>query len=74
LQTVAERLSQELGVDATPEHLHELPPLAAVVPVPAWAKAEAKALGLKLDGTIQQPAPKASKKAQKQRKSKHDRK
>ena len=50
LQTVAARLSRELGVNATPEHLHTLPPLAAVVPVPEWAKTEAKKLGLTLDG------------------------
>ncbi len=55
LQTVAERLSSELGIDASPEHLHELPPVAAVVPVPEWAKAEAEALGLGLDGTLQRP-------------------
>lgn len=53
LQTVAERLSLALGIDATPERLHTLPPLAAVVPVPEWAKAEAKALGLALDGSGQ---------------------
>ncbi len=52
LQTVAERMSSELGIDATPEHLHELPPLAAVVPVPEWAKREAEALGIGLDGTL----------------------
>lgn len=52
LRTVAERLSGELGIDATPEHLHELPALAAVVPVPAWAKKEAKAAGLTVDGAL----------------------
>lgn len=57
LQTVAERLSHELGIDATPERLHTLPPLAAVVPVPEWAKAEAKALGLALDGSRQAHSP-----------------
>lgn len=61
LRTVAERLSEELGIDASPEHLHELPPLAAVVPVPEWAKCEAKELGIGLDGSLQAP-PKKEKK------------
>jgi polyphosphate kinase 2 (PPK2 family) len=51
LQTVAERLSRELQVDASPAQRHNLPPLAATIPVPAWAKAEAKELGIALDGS-----------------------
>ncbi|MCB0126049.1 MAG: hypothetical protein KDE58_27520 [Caldilineaceae bacterium] len=62
LRTVAERLSEELNINASPEHLHELPPLAAVVPVPEWAKAEAKELGIGLDGTIQPHTEKSTKK------------
>ncbi|MCB0063063.1 MAG: hypothetical protein KDE19_13150 [Caldilineaceae bacterium] len=69
LRTVAERLSEELGIDATPEHLHELPQVAAVVPVPDWAKAEAEELGLALDGTIA-PRPKTTKKKQQKKKGK----
>lgn len=46
LKTVAERLSSALQVDASPEHRHALPPLAATIPVPEWAKAEAQALGI----------------------------
>ncbi|MEZ4860070.1 MAG: hypothetical protein R3C14_02125 [Caldilineaceae bacterium] len=48
LKTVAERLSHELQVDASSEHRHELPPLAATIPIPDWAKVEAKALGVKV--------------------------
>lgn len=48
LKTVVERLSHELHVNASPEHKHELPPLAATIPVPEWAKAEAAELGLTL--------------------------
>lgn len=84
LRTVAERLSEELGIDATPEHLHELPPLAAVVPVPDWAKEEAHGLGIGLDGTLAKTAkarsdrkktkssaqPKASEKEAKKQKKK----
>lgn len=51
LKTVAERISCELQVDASPEQRHALPPLAATIPVPEWAKAEAKALGIALDGS-----------------------
>lgn len=65
LQTVTERLSAELGVDASPERVHELPAVAAVVPVPDWAKAEAKALGIELDGTV---TPSKTKKTGKKRK------
>ena len=45
LQTVAERLSAELNFDPSPENLAKLPPLAAVTPVPEWAKKEAAKLG-----------------------------
>ena len=46
LQTVVERLSQELHFELTPENLAKLPPLAAPGPIPDWAWAEAKQLGL----------------------------
>jgi polyphosphate kinase 2 (PPK2 family) len=46
LKTVVKRLSSELNFDPTPENLAELPPLAAVTPVPEWAKKEATELGL----------------------------
>lgn len=50
LQTVADRLSRELQVDASPAQRHTLPSLAATIPVPEWAKTEAKDLGIPLDG------------------------
>ncbi|MCB0063402.1 MAG: hypothetical protein KDE19_14875, partial [Caldilineaceae bacterium] len=62
LRTVAERLSSELNIDASPEHLHELPPLAAVVPVPEWAKTQATEFGIGLDGSILSPKQKQAKK------------
>ena len=46
LKTVVDRLSKELHVDATPEALAELPPLAAATPIPEWAQVEARSLGL----------------------------
>lgn len=46
LQTVTERLSQELHVDTSPSALADLPPLAAPTPIPDWAIAEAKQLGI----------------------------
>ena len=46
LQTVADRLSEALNFDPSPENLQMLPAYAAVTPVPEWAKAEAKELGL----------------------------
>jgi AMP-polyphosphate phosphotransferase len=49
LKTVAERLSAELQVDASPAKRHALPPLAATIPVPEWAKAEAKEFGIEVD-------------------------
>jgi polyphosphate kinase 2 (PPK2 family) len=48
LKTVADRLSEELNFDPTPENLAKLPPLAALTPVPDWAKREAKELGVKV--------------------------
>lgn len=48
LQTVVETLSQQLHVDVTPEALADLPPLAAPTPIPDWAQAEAKAMGVEL--------------------------
>lgn len=51
LKTVAERLSAELQVDASLEQRHALPPLAATIPVPDWAKREAEQLGIALDGS-----------------------
>ena len=51
LKTVAERLSAELQVDASPEQRHALPPLAATIPIPDWAKREANDLGIALDGS-----------------------
>lgn len=46
LETVAKRLSSELNFDPTPANLADLPPLAAVTPIPDWAKLEAAELGL----------------------------
>ncbi len=46
LQTVVDRLAEELHVDMSPEALKILPPVAAPIPVPDWAKQEAKALGI----------------------------
>ena len=46
LKTVVKRLIDELNFDPTPENLAELPPLAAVTPVPKWAEKEAAELGL----------------------------
>ena len=46
LKTVVDRLGAELHVDMSPEALKVLPPLAAPVPVPDWAKEEAAALGI----------------------------
>ena len=48
LQTVVERLAAELNVEATPEALADLPPLAAPTPIPQWALDEAAALGVKV--------------------------
>ena len=48
LKTVVDRLSKELHVDATPEALADLPPLAAATPIPEWAYAEAKEFGVKI--------------------------
>ena len=48
LKTVVDRLSAELHVDVTPDALAELPPLAAATPIPDWAYAEAKELGIKI--------------------------
>ncbi len=41
LKTVVDRLSEELHVDASPEAMAALPPIAAPTPIPDWAKAEA---------------------------------
>ena len=49
-KTVAERLSAELHVDASPEHLSKLPPIAAPTPIPDWATAEAQRLNIPLNG------------------------
>lgn len=48
LKTVVARLSHELNFDPSPENLAELPPVAAAIPIPAWAKKKAKANGLSL--------------------------
>ena len=48
LQTVVERLAEELHVDRSPEALKALPPLAAPVPIPEWAKEEAALAGIAL--------------------------
>ena len=41
LKTVVDRLSEELHVDASPEAMAALPPIAAPTPIPDWAKVEA---------------------------------
>ncbi|MBK8048175.1 MAG: hypothetical protein IPK16_14245 [Anaerolineales bacterium] len=46
--TVVERLAEELHVDLSPEALKALPPLAAPVPIPEWAKEEAALAGIAL--------------------------
>jgi hypothetical protein len=48
LQTVVERLARELHVDMSPDALRILPPVAAPIPVPEWARAEAKRYGIAL--------------------------
>lgn len=42
LQTITDKLSQELHFELTPENLTKLPPLAAPAPVPDWVRAEMK--------------------------------
>lgn len=49
-KTVAERLSEALHVDASPEHISKLPPLAAPTPIPEWARKEAEQLGVVIQG------------------------
>ena len=44
--TVVERLARELHVDMSPDALRILPPVAAPIPVPDWARAEAKRYGI----------------------------
>lgn len=52
LETVANGLSRALHFDPTPENLAHLPPLAAAIPIPDWARREAQALGyLPAEGT-----------------------
>jgi AMP-polyphosphate phosphotransferase len=46
LETVVNRLSQELNFEPTSKNLAKLPPHAAVTPVPDWAWQEAKQLGI----------------------------
>lgn len=46
LQTVVERLARELHMDMSPDALRILPPVAAPIPVPDWARAEAKRYGI----------------------------
>jgi polyphosphate kinase 2 (PPK2 family) len=46
LKTVVQKLSQELHFDPSLENLAALPPVAAHVPIPKWARERAKALGL----------------------------
>jgi polyphosphate kinase 2 (PPK2 family) len=48
LKTVVDKLVAELHVDTSPEHMAELPPLAAPTPIPKWAREEAKELGIKV--------------------------
>lgn len=50
LKTVVDRLSEALHFDPSPENLAKLPSLAAVTPVPEWAKEEAQALGMQIKG------------------------
>jgi polyphosphate kinase 2 (PPK2 family) len=47
-RTVTERLSAELHVDASPEHVNKLPPIAAPTPIPDWAIEEARLLGMRI--------------------------
>ncbi len=54
LETVANGLSAALHFDPTPENLAHLPPLAAAIPIPMWAREEARALGL--TDWLEQPA------------------
>lgn len=46
LKTVVKRLSEELHFDPSPENLARLPPQAALVPIPEWAKEKARAMGI----------------------------
>ena len=48
LKTVVDRLSEELHVDASPEAMAALPPIAAPTPIPDWAKLEAASFGIKV--------------------------
>jgi polyphosphate kinase 2 (PPK2 family) len=48
LKTVVEHLRHELKFDPSPKNLAELPPIAAAIPIPAWAKRKAKAAGIPL--------------------------
>ena len=47
-KTAVERLSAELHIDASPEHMSKLPPIAAPTPIPDWAVQEAIRLGIPL--------------------------
>lgn len=46
LETVVQGLSRALHFDPTPQNLANLPPLAATVPIPEWAREEARQAGL----------------------------
>lgn len=48
-KTVSERLSAALHIDASPEHISKLPPLAAPTPIPDWAREEAARMGVAVD-------------------------
>ena len=49
LKTFVKRLSQELHFDPSPENLAKLPPVAAPIPIPDWAKEEAREFGIPLE-------------------------
>jgi len=42
LKTVVKRLSHALKFDPSPKNLAQLPPVAAAIPIPGWAKKKAK--------------------------------
>ena len=48
LETVVKQLSHELDFDPSPKNLAELPPVAAAIPIPGWAKKKAKTAGISL--------------------------
>ena len=48
LKTVVKQLKHELKFDPSPENLATLPPVAAAIPIPDWAKKQAEASGIEL--------------------------